>query len=57
MRKKGWIGALCALLCCAQLVGCGLLEREEPITAAGLIPRFNWQKLTNQDIVIHPGDF
>ena len=36
---------------------CGLLEREEPITAAGLIPRFNWQKLTNQDIVIHPGDF
>ena len=28
MRKKGWIGALCALLCCAQLAGCGLLERE-----------------------------
>ena len=32
MRKKGWIGALCALLCCAQLAGCGLLEREYRVT-------------------------
>jgi len=36
---------------------CGLLEREEPISARELIPLFDWSKISKEDIVINPGDF
>ena len=32
MRKHCWTGALCVLLCCACLAGCGLLDREYRVT-------------------------
>ena len=32
MRKHRWRGALCVLLCCAILPGCGLLDREYRVT-------------------------
>ena len=32
MRKHRWRGALCVLLCCASLTGCGLLDREYRVT-------------------------
>lgn len=32
MRKHRWRGALCVLLCCTILPGCGLLDREYRVT-------------------------
>ena len=32
MRKHCWTGALCVLLCCTCLAGCGLLDREYRVT-------------------------
>ena len=32
MRKHCWTRALCVLLCCACLAGCGLLDREYRVT-------------------------
>lgn len=36
---------------------CGLLKKEEPISARELLPLFDWAKLPQQDIIINPGDF
>lgn len=36
---------------------CGILEREEPASAAELAAVFSWEKLKREDIVIPPGLF
>lgn len=36
---------------------CGLLEREEALSARELLPLFDPEKIMKEDIVINPGDF
>lgn len=36
---------------------CGLIEKEEPVTASELISGFSWEKLKKEDIAVPPGLF